>query len=42
MLKLKKMMKIVTFQEREKNNEVVDYYPTTSAQETKQKNKIIC
>ena len=27
--------------EREKSNEVVDYYPTISAQETKQTNKII-
>ena len=30
-----------SFWEREKNNEVVDYYPTISAQETKQTNKII-
>ena len=29
------------FWEREKSNEVVDYYPTISVQETKETNKII-
>ena len=29
------------FWEREKSNEVVDYQPTISAQETKQTNKVI-
>ena len=35
------MERNVIFWEREKSNEVVDYYPTISAQKTKQTNKII-
>ena len=35
------MKNTVNLWEREKSNEVVDYYPTISAQETKQTNKII-
>ena len=39
MLKWKQKKKIVNLLGREKSNEVVDYYPTNSAQETKQTNK---
>ena len=34
------MKKLSTFWELEKCNEAVDYYPTISAQETKQTNKV--
>ena len=39
MLNGNKWRKLKIFWEREKSNEVLDYYPTVSAQETKQTNK---